>query len=532
MAVPRWTMIRVPRPTSPTDDAPWRVIDDNLHNLKRFLESSINNGSIVNDDTKEIVGDVEGTIGSDGDTVVVALQEKALAAPSAGDNGKAITYSSAGAGSFAYTTLYSSPLTTRGDLLTRDASAHVRLGIGAANRILKSDGTDPSWATLTAMLDAVFGSTRGMILRREASAWAAYALGANGKVLSSDGTDALWSDPPAGAAHDLLSATHSDTLADNVEAGDIIIGNATPKWARLAKDSDGKILTLVSGLPAWADAAGGSAHNLLSATHTDTSAASVVRGDIIVGNSTPAWARVAKGSNDTILRSDGTDPSWTDPKRFFYHLGYAPYAAMVVGGTSNEKDCGAVRLWTGSGTVSDPGDAEKFCQLVTGTTTASIGFRTNTGTAEIQARHYPHLRCDLKLTDNVDGCTWIGFSNQATMPNTADPGQQTAAFRARNGTDTNWQCVTRDSGGTVNTQDSNVAIDTNWHEFEVYTPDGGTTWKFVIDGVEVKSITSNVPTTSQVMTAFAPWMNPISSTTRTFQITHASVVNNKKTNNF
>ncbi len=38
----------------------------------------------------------------------------------------------------------------------------------------------------------------------------------------------------APAAHDLLAASHGDTLADAVTDGDIIIGNATPKWSSLA----------------------------------------------------------------------------------------------------------------------------------------------------------------------------------------------------------------------------------------------------------------------------------------------------------
>jgi len=38
------------------------------------------------------------------------------------------------------------PLTTRGDIVVRDASATTRLGIGADNKVLSSDGTDPSWA--------------------------------------------------------------------------------------------------------------------------------------------------------------------------------------------------------------------------------------------------------------------------------------------------------------------------------------------------------------------------------------------------
>ena len=59
-------------------------------------------------------------------------------------------------------------------------------------------------------------------------------------------------------AHNILSTTHGDTLADSVVAGDILIGNATPKWARLPKGADGKVLTMVSGAPAWATGGGGS----------------------------------------------------------------------------------------------------------------------------------------------------------------------------------------------------------------------------------------------------------------------------------
>ena len=59
------------------------------------------------------------------------------------------------------------------------------------------------------------------------------------------------------AAHNLLSTAHGDTLADAVVAGDILIGNATPKWARLPKGTDGYVLTMVSGLPGWAVGSGG-----------------------------------------------------------------------------------------------------------------------------------------------------------------------------------------------------------------------------------------------------------------------------------
>jgi hypothetical protein len=52
------------------------------------------------------------------------------------------------------------------------------------------------------------------------------------------------------------------------------------------------------------------AHNVLSTTHGDTLAASVVRGDLFIGNATPKWARLAVGAANAVLSSDGTDVAW------------------------------------------------------------------------------------------------------------------------------------------------------------------------------------------------------------------------------
>lgn len=79
-----------------------------------------------------------------------------------------------------------------------------------------------------------------------------------------------------GSDHNVLSATHLDSLTASVVAGDLIIGNATPAWARLAKGTDGQVLTLVSGLPAWAAAA---------TTYTDENAQDAV-GGILVDSAT------------------------------------------------------------------------------------------------------------------------------------------------------------------------------------------------------------------------------------------------------
>lgn len=66
-----------------------------------------------------------------------------------------------------------------------------------------------------------------------------------------------------------------------------------------------------------ASAGGGSNHNLLSGTHSDTVAASPVLGDLIAANSTPSWQRVAGNTTATrkFLRQTGTGtvgalPAW------------------------------------------------------------------------------------------------------------------------------------------------------------------------------------------------------------------------------
>lgn len=81
-----------------------------------------------------------------------------------------------------------STLTTRGDLLRRGAAEAERLALGAAKRILSSDGTDAVYQTIAALLTDI-GDTRGHILRRGASAWEALAAQTSDTFVGGDGTD-------------------------------------------------------------------------------------------------------------------------------------------------------------------------------------------------------------------------------------------------------------------------------------------------------------------------------------------------------
>jgi hypothetical protein len=97
--------------------------------------------------------------------------------------------------------------------------------------------------------------------------------------------------------------------------------------------------------------------------HTDTAAGSVVRGDVIVGNATPAWARLAKGTANQVLSMDstGTDVVWTDDMGYTLNVqaltsspvdattiyfGQLPKAPVTVAATSKVyvREAGTIRL--------------------------------------------------------------------------------------------------------------------------------------------------------------------------------------------
>lgn len=70
------------------------------------------------------------------------------------------------------------------------------------------------------------------------------------QALVSNGSGTLsWSS----MAHNVLSASHSDSLTGSVVKGDFIYGNATPKWARLAPNATATkmFLSETSSVPAW-----------------------------------------------------------------------------------------------------------------------------------------------------------------------------------------------------------------------------------------------------------------------------------------
>lgn len=75
---------------------------------------------------------------------------------------------------------------------------------------------------------------------------------ADGDALVWDAGSGTWIPGHRSEPHNLLGSTeHPDTVTGGVTAGDLIRGNATPKWERLAAGREGAILEMGAALPAW-----------------------------------------------------------------------------------------------------------------------------------------------------------------------------------------------------------------------------------------------------------------------------------------
>lgn len=486
----------IPVPIFPGLDNHTRIINQNFRGLADLLARAIGAGDLVTSGSitldmlaagvTDLVGDVTGTIGDTGSTAVEKIRGKAIAAPAAGDDGKAITYNHAG-GALAWTTLYSNPLTTRGDLLTRDASTQVRLPVGSANKVLKTDGTDPSWATITSLLDSLFSSTQGAVLFRGSAAWEALAIGTSGYFLKSNGAgaDPSWAAGGGGGVSSPLT-TKGDLWGFNTVDDRIPVG------------ANGEVLTADSTDPlgvSW-QAAGGAGTNALldGSVHSDTAAQSVTRGSLIYGSSTPKWDELVLGSAGKVLKSDGTDVAWKWDRCL--RADKPTFACSYGGGSGFIVNNGSGTRTAAGGTEADAADterpSEKFTQSVNSGTS---GF--GSWPKKVSGAMSPALWADFKIVTASKMNLQIGF-NDGGFSASSDT-TNTVMLEWQEGTDTNFRFKHNDGAGGVTNDDTGIAKDANWHDVLIYSPDAGTTWILEIDGVQTNSVTTEIPASSTLL---------------------------------
>jgi len=150
-------------------------------------------------------------------------------------------------------------------------------------------------------------------------------------------------------------------LADFEAVLDLIPTNCVPLSAvrlyngqtTIAEADIYDLRSLISSAPGTATA---TAHNLLSAVHGDTLTASVVDGDIIIGNVTPAWSRLAisipAANVRNVLGIDNAElrPSWktaldaTNPTTISVGASASPGTSLVF--SHRDHTHGAPSTWT------------------------------------------------------------------------------------------------------------------------------------------------------------------------------------------
>lgn len=152
--------------------------------------------------------------------------------------------------------------------------------------------------------------------------------------------DATWA-APSSATHNVLSATHADTLTASVVRGDVLVGNSTPKWSRLAKGSANQVLAM-------------------DATATDVAWRSLDSGLGYVKGPGPVTANymvVFDGSTGTLVAARGIE--WTED------------AATVAGAVKSGKHF--VLSTAGGGNVTYTADGNCAFASTTGNVTFSVG---------------------------------------------------------------------------------------------------------------------------------------------------------------
>lgn len=210
---------------------------------------------------------------------------------------------------------------------------------------------------------------------------------------------------PAAGTHDLLSASHGDSTASAVSRGSIIVGDSTPKWAELAVGTAGQAVITDGTDVSWG-APTAAAHNLLSAQHGDTTSSNPNNGDVITWDAgTGKWKAAAPGVGALALDdlSDVSASSPSDGDSLVWDSTTSKWIPeAVAGGGGAPTDAQYVTLAV-NGTLS----AERVLTAGAGITLTDAGAGstvTLAGNPDVMTRHdWIHEHFDALTTGSILG---------------------------------------------------------------------------------------------------------------------------------
>ena len=171
---------------------------------------------------------------------------------------------------------------------------------------------------------------------------------------------------------------------------------------------------------------------------------------------------------------------------------------------------------TGSQADLAPTATSQYGKVISASATASVNtvigfhFGENGNTSLLGMLAFYRWSCKFAAGVTTNVRYWMGLgavansgpgNNPAAINGTTAyasdaPNKTTLGFRFSAGTDTHWQavaCLASGGGGTQTVVDTGVAPDTNPHIFGMTTNAAGTSVIFLIDGVVVATISTNLP---------------------------------------
>ena len=303
-------------------------------------------------------------------------------------------------------------ISTRGDIIRGDSSGdRERYGIGAANTVLTSDGSDPAWAAAALAPTTTKGDLSGF-----STTQARIPISTNNYTLLGDSAQALglkW----APSATSTLSTT-----------GDLLYASGANTLQRLASTTSGHVLTAQGAgvAPVWA-AAGGDPDMKYLASYALTSANHVLEASNIFGDYDVIWIEYyleeASTQFDPFFNVYQTGGGLASSTGFQESINYGASASTAggsdlpidanAGGTANTS-IGSITLINGNatGTLRYGGGFASYQMMVAGTSNAPAGvgnlnFKLNNTTQMIGIKFYNGTGTDLLATDSYFS-VWVG----------------------------------------------------------------------------------------------------------------------------
>ena len=243
----------------------------------------------------------------------------------------------------------------QGAIPYRDAFTWKKLDPGAANDILISNGSfnNPSYSTLSALIDTVFGSAQGDILYRDSSLWKVLAPGTSGNFLQTQGAGAnpQWASASGGSGYPKGTPPAVVQTAKSNASASVTFGSAP---------TNGNLMIAM-----WVSPTGSAANTGWTVVGTDTSGTDF---------SVIAWKKAGAGESTTQTPISGGNP--TNCGLVVWELNGQNASQPIVTATCGHATGTNVQSgWTGANTwtvAHVPMDAGCIGLAMTGVASSSI----------------------------------------------------------------------------------------------------------------------------------------------------------------